>query len=183
MYIEGFTSGLSVPSVSFSMLVIMLFWLPWLCNPWRRKWQPTPVFLPGKPLGWRSLAGYSPWGHKVGHDWVTSLHLWNNCEIRKCDASSLFFFLRIVWLFRVFCYFLWILELFFLFLWKMWHCFLESWLICLWSPRGLLNIVLSHIIDLCFLVFSCLSKCCKAWCVTSKTLLAVFSYREKLWCI
>ena len=28
--------------------------------PWRRKWQPTPVFLPGKPHGWRSLAGYSP---------------------------------------------------------------------------------------------------------------------------
>ena len=70
-----------------------------------------------------------------------SLQLCNNCEIRKCDASSLFFFLRIVWLFRVFCYPLWILELFFLFLWKMWHCFLESWLICLWSPRGLFNIV------------------------------------------
>ena len=32
--------------------------------PWRRKWQPTPVFLPGKSHGWRSLAGYSPWGHK-----------------------------------------------------------------------------------------------------------------------
>ena len=28
--------------------------------PWRRKWQPTPVFLPGKFHGWRSLAGYSP---------------------------------------------------------------------------------------------------------------------------
>jgi len=30
--------------------------------PWRRKWQPTPVFLPGKSHGWRSLVGYSPWG-------------------------------------------------------------------------------------------------------------------------
>ena len=30
---------------------------------WRRKWQPTPVFLPGKSHGQRSL-GYSPWGHK-----------------------------------------------------------------------------------------------------------------------
>ena len=27
--------------------------------PWRRKWQPTPVFLPGEPHGQRSLAGYS----------------------------------------------------------------------------------------------------------------------------
>ena len=38
---------------------------PWvrkiLC---RKKWQPTPVFLPGKSLGQRSLAGYSPWGCK-----------------------------------------------------------------------------------------------------------------------
>ena len=32
--------------------------------PWRRKWQPTPVLLPEKSYGWRSLVGYSPWGHK-----------------------------------------------------------------------------------------------------------------------
>ena len=47
-------------------------------NPWvgkihsRRKWQLTPVFLPGESHKQRSLAGYSPWGHKrVGHDLVT----------------------------------------------------------------------------------------------------------------
>ena len=33
-------------------------------DPWRRKWQPTPVFLPGESHGQRSLEGYSPWGHK-----------------------------------------------------------------------------------------------------------------------
>ena len=32
--------------------------------PWRRAWQPTPVFLPGEPHGQRSLANYHPWGHK-----------------------------------------------------------------------------------------------------------------------
>ena len=32
--------------------------------PWRRKWQPTPVFLPGESHGQRSLVGYSPWGCK-----------------------------------------------------------------------------------------------------------------------
>ena len=32
--------------------------------PWRRKWQLIPVSLPGKCHGERSLAGYSPWGHK-----------------------------------------------------------------------------------------------------------------------
>ena len=31
---------------------------------WRRKWQPTPVFLPGKSHGQRNLVGYSPWGQK-----------------------------------------------------------------------------------------------------------------------
>ena len=38
---------------------------------WRRKWQPTPVLLPEKFHGRRSLVGYNPWG--VGHDWTTSL--------------------------------------------------------------------------------------------------------------
>ena len=38
---------------------------PWVGKiPWRRKWQPTPAFLPGKSHGQRSLMGYSPWGHK-----------------------------------------------------------------------------------------------------------------------
>ena len=36
---------------------------PWVGKvPWRRKWQPTPVCLPGKFHGQRSLVGYSPWG-------------------------------------------------------------------------------------------------------------------------
>ena len=33
-------------------------------DPLERKWQPTPVLLPGKSHGWRSLLGYSPWGRK-----------------------------------------------------------------------------------------------------------------------
>ena len=38
---------------------------PWVEKiPWRRKWQPTPLFLPGKSHGQRSLVGYSPWGCK-----------------------------------------------------------------------------------------------------------------------
>ena len=47
-------------------------------NPWfgkisyRRKWQPTPVFLPEQSHGQRGLMGHSPWGHKrVGHNLVT----------------------------------------------------------------------------------------------------------------
>ena len=37
-------------------------------HPWRRKWQPTPGFLPGKSHGQRSLAGYSP--HGVAKNWT-----------------------------------------------------------------------------------------------------------------
>ena len=43
---------------------------------WRRKWQPTPVLLPGKFHGWRNLVGYSPWGHKES-DTTEQLHWWN----------------------------------------------------------------------------------------------------------
>ena len=44
--------------------------------PWRRKWQPTLVFLPGKSPGWRSLVGCSPWGCKrVRHDLATQQQL------------------------------------------------------------------------------------------------------------
>jgi len=39
--------------------------------PWRRKWQPTPVFLPRKSHGQRNLAGYSPEVARVGHDLAT----------------------------------------------------------------------------------------------------------------
>ena len=40
---------------------------------WRRQWHPTPVLLPGKSHGWRSLVGYSPWGHEES-DMTERLH-------------------------------------------------------------------------------------------------------------
>ena len=47
---------------------------PWVGKiPWRRKWQPTPVFLPGKSHGQRSLVGYSPWGREES-DTTERLH-------------------------------------------------------------------------------------------------------------
>ena len=47
---------------------------PWVGKiPWRRKWLPTPVFLPGESHGQRGLEGYSPWGHKrVKHNLMTT---------------------------------------------------------------------------------------------------------------
>ena len=46
-----------------------------LTHTWRRKWQLTPVLLPGDYHGQRSLTGYSPWARRVGQDWMTSLSL------------------------------------------------------------------------------------------------------------
>ena len=46
----------------------------WGKIPWRRKWQPTPVFLPGESHGQRGLVGYSPRGRKE-LDTTEQLHL------------------------------------------------------------------------------------------------------------
>ena len=42
---------------------------PWVGKmPWRKKWQHTPGFLPRQSHGQKSLASFSPWGCRVGHD-------------------------------------------------------------------------------------------------------------------
>ena len=69
---------------------------PWVGKiPWRRKWQPIPVFLPGKIHGQKSLMGYSPWGHKDLDmtEYITSLimNLEKNSENRyvgKCEWAD-----------------------------------------------------------------------------------------------
>ena len=54
---------------------------PWVGkSPWRRAWQPTPVFLPGESHGQRSLEGYSPRGHKELDTTEVTLH--------ACTCSS-----------------------------------------------------------------------------------------------
>ena len=53
--------------------------------PWRSKWQPTPVFLPGKSYGQRSLVGCSPWGHKrMGHDLATKQQKYSTLSYTEC---------------------------------------------------------------------------------------------------
>ena len=52
--------------VSFNSGFLSVYAQQWICwvirRSWRRQWQPTPVLLPGKSHGWRSLVGCSPWG-------------------------------------------------------------------------------------------------------------------------
>ena len=70
IYSLGFPDGLDVkhpPAMQETGIY------PWVGKiPWRRKWQPTPVFLPGESHGQRSLTGYSTWSQRVGHDWETN---------------------------------------------------------------------------------------------------------------
>ena len=64
---------------------------PWVRKiSWRREWQPTPVFLLGEFHGQRSLAGYSPWGHKESDttEWLTLSLSFQPCLLRTpCSPS------------------------------------------------------------------------------------------------
>ena len=57
--------------------------------PLERGWEPTPVFLPGESHGWRSLAGYSPWGHRVRHNWATDT-LCISIYVDKCVWTCMY---------------------------------------------------------------------------------------------
>ena len=62
---------------------------PWVRKiPWSRKWQPIPVFLPGKSHGQKSLAGYSPQGHKESD---TTKHTYTHAvlQIQRTNGSLL----------------------------------------------------------------------------------------------
>ena len=60
-----------------------------------RKWQPTPIFLPRKFHGQRSLTGFSPWGHKeIGLS--APIHTERNSDLENCVLKKLvpLFFLK-----------------------------------------------------------------------------------------
>ena len=59
-------------------------------DPWREKWQPTPVFLPEKSHGQRSLAGYSPWGRKESDnaEQLSAAHYGYVCKWACCRARG-----------------------------------------------------------------------------------------------
>ena len=62
---------------------------PWVKKiPWRRKWQPTPVFLSVKPHGQRSLAVYNPWGGKE-LDTIEQFSTWCCCLVPQSCLTRL----------------------------------------------------------------------------------------------
>ena len=63
---------------------------PWVGKiPWRREWQPSPVFLPGELHGQRRLAGYSPWGHIYFLYIYTHIHTHTYIYIVTCISYNL----------------------------------------------------------------------------------------------
>ena len=82
---------------SLSLFIFML---------WRRKWQPTPVFLPGESQGWEPAEPLSMGSHRVGYDWrdlavyneasietrkdgvLRVSELGNTCRFRESDAPG-----------------------------------------------------------------------------------------------
>ena len=61
---------------------------PWVRKiPWRRAWQPTPVFLPGESQWKRSLEGYSPWGQK-SQMWLKQLSTHPVCPRAYCASGK-----------------------------------------------------------------------------------------------
>ena len=65
---------------------------PWVGTiPWRRAWQPTPIFLPGEPSGHRSLVGYSPGSQRVRHNWSDIALMY---AAKKWISLAFFLFLK-----------------------------------------------------------------------------------------
>ena len=65
---------------------IFIVFTSWLLCLWRRQWQPTPVLLPGKSHGWRSLVGCSPWGLEDS-DTTEQLHFYSAWVYFVCWAK------------------------------------------------------------------------------------------------
>ena len=79
--------------VNFIVYILNLNWAdlewlgfnPWVGKiPWRRKKQPTPVSLPGKFHGQKSLVGFSPWGHKQDTTEQLTEHTHVTAHLKAC---------------------------------------------------------------------------------------------------
>ena len=84
----GFGDSVESDSPTLGGLCRRLGFNPWVRKVlWSRKWQPTPVFLPGKLHGQRSLVGYGPWGRKrVGHD-LAHTHTRTNTSLSPAHGT------------------------------------------------------------------------------------------------
>ena len=99
VYTQGFPDGSVVKNLPANSGDSGSTWVGKI--PWRRNWQPTPVFLPGKSHGQRSRVGYSPWVCKRPtqlSNWITPLHT----HIHLSEVSINSYFLEVF--FYLFCF-------------------------------------------------------------------------------
>ena len=80
----GFPGGSVIKWIHLPIQEMGVWFLVWEV-PWRRKWQCTPVFLPGKSHGQGSLTGYSPWGWQKNRTWL------NDSTTKACSKYKLSF--------------------------------------------------------------------------------------------
>ena len=64
-------------------------WETWVQSLGREEWQPTPLLLPRKFHGWRSLVGHSPWGHKEldTTEWLHYNEVWATRKVNYIDLQ------------------------------------------------------------------------------------------------
>ena len=71
---------------------------PWIGKiPWRKNWQSPLVFLPEESYGQKSLAGYHPCRHKVGHDWATNTHRHTHTDTHYSSGRKQMHFSFLPW--------------------------------------------------------------------------------------
>ena len=124
---------------------------PWVGKiPWRRKWQPTPVLLPGKSHGQRSLVGYSPWGRRVGHNWATP-----SPPLGTYILDCLMFFHRslILFIFQGFIFLFVFLDIFCFYVFKFTNVL---WCLISWSYIFFISRILFFTSNSLICIFSCL---------------------------
>ena len=63
IYKLAVSNGFEIKNYRLPNSILYFSFIPSCWFTWRRQWHPTPVLLPGKSHGWRSLEGCSPWGH------------------------------------------------------------------------------------------------------------------------
>ena len=100
----GFPGGTSVIEPTCQCTRHTKHWFdPWIMKlPWRRKWQPTPVFLPGEFYGQRSLVGrglQSMGSERAGHDWTTK-HTGETVVSSGCTSKRLDVGRAYVWIYK-----------------------------------------------------------------------------------
>ena len=88
IYHPGFPGGSTIKNLAVMWETWVQSWVGKIS--WRRFWQPTLVFLPGESHGQRSLAGYSPWGHKEldTTEWLRTQRIYHLISLRLFFFSS-----------------------------------------------------------------------------------------------